>query len=297
MTDARAAPAAGDAAAPGAGSVRPTPAPSTSCPLLELVVADQGQPSGNRPNRCTAFVPARPLGETQQRLVCLELTHLDCPLYVRSRHGRGTARSQKAERPEALEVAAIAAAGSRWAGPRRPRLGSLRRGQAHPAPGSAPTIIAGLVLVAALAIAVGFMAARGGLDFRSASAGPSGLAGASAAAAGSSPNPAPTLPTPSPTPAESPVPSPSSEPSLTPSLAPAPSASVAASPPPAYAGLEPCPNTANCYLYHVQSGDTLTGISRHFAITLEALRTANLDISDPSLIHVGDVIHVPLPVR
>jgi LysM repeat protein len=45
----------------------------------------------------------------------------------------------------------------------------------------------------------------------------------------------------------------------------------------------------------VKSGDSLTGIAAKFGITLAALKKANPEVTDPSLLHVGDVIRIPLP--
>jgi LysM repeat protein len=39
----------------------------------------------------------------------------------------------------------------------------------------------------------------------------------------------------------------------------------------------------------------MTGIAARFGITLAALKQANPEITDPSLLHVGDRIRVPLP--
>jgi LysM repeat protein len=65
--------------------------------------------------------------------------------------------------------------------------------------------------------------------------------------------------------------------------------------PAAYAGLKPCPDAPDCYLYRIHAGDNLTAIAKRFGITLVALKAANPEVKDPSLLHVGDKIRVPLP--
>jgi LysM repeat protein len=39
----------------------------------------------------------------------------------------------------------------------------------------------------------------------------------------------------------------------------------------------------------------MTSIAAKFGITLAALKAANPEIRDPSLLHVGDTLRVPLP--
>jgi len=65
--------------------------------------------------------------------------------------------------------------------------------------------------------------------------------------------------------------------------------------PPAFAGLDPCPDRAACYLYTIRPGDNLTRVALRFGVTLTALRAANPEIVDPRLIHVGDLIRIPVP--
>jgi LysM repeat protein len=45
--------------------------------------------------------------------------------------------------------------------------------------------------------------------------------------------------------------------------------------------------------YIVQAGDTLSGIAQRFGVSLAALEAANVQITDPNLIHPGQVIHIP----
>jgi LysM repeat protein len=59
--------------------------------------------------------------------------------------------------------------------------------------------------------------------------------------------------------------------------------------------LKPCPDAQDCYLYRVRSGDNLTRIAQRFGVTASAIRRLNPEITDPSLVHAGDVIRIPLP--
>lgn len=175
--------------------------------------------------------------------------------------------------------------------------------QARPGSRPIPTIVAGGILVVALVVAFAFTTLRGGLAL------PSGEPGVGDVAGGSSPpgpttplTPVPTavptvVPTPTPTPEPTATPTPAPEPTPTPTSTSEPTATPtpAVSLPPAYVGLEPCSDRPDCYLYRIRSGDTLTAIAGRFGITLKALREANPEIEDPSLIHVGDTIRIPLP--
>jgi hypothetical protein len=73
-----------------------------------------------------------------------------------------------------------------------------------------------------------------------------------------------------------------------------PSVSPSASPtePP-----EPTPTPAPTpQVYRVAAGDTLSRIATRFGLTLDQLRDANPQITDPNKIKVGDEIIIPLPV-
>ncbi len=54
----------------------------------------------------------------------------------------------------------------------------------------------------------------------------------------------------------------------------------------------PPPGTSR---YVVQPGDTLSAIARRFGITLQALRNANPQITNPDLIFPGQIIFIPRP--
>ena len=156
-----------------------------------------------------------------------------------------------------------------------------------------PLVIAGAILVVAAVFAFSFVSLRGGFGLASPS--PSAVAGSSTGPVASpslviSPPPS-AIPTPTPSSTPTPSPTPTPTPTASPSPSPTPSPSV----PAAYQGLKPCPGTPACYLYRVQSGDSLTKIAAKFGITIAALKKANPEITDPSLLHVGDRIRIPLP--
>lgn len=181
--------------------------------------------------------------------------------------------------------------------------------QARPMSRPMPTIVAAVILVVALGAAFVFTTFRGGLTMPGGGSGPAGIvAGSSTPGAATvpdaslvpaSPTPSATAPaaaaltmTPAPSAIRSPTPGPTVRPSVAPTTGPA--RTPAASLPPAFAGLDACPDRAGCYLYGIRSGDNLTLVALHFGVTLAALRAANPEIVDPSLIHVGDLIRVPV---
>jgi spore coat assembly protein SafA len=49
--------------------------------------------------------------------------------------------------------------------------------------------------------------------------------------------------------------------------------------------------------YIVQPGDTLSGIAEMFGVTLAALERANPQITNPNLIHPGEVVYIPAQHR
>jgi LysM repeat protein len=155
--------------------------------------------------------------------------------------------------------------------------------------------------VGAIVVALAFVAARGGLVLPDAgSPGPSQVAVGSqapaSAAAGS--QAASTSP-----PISSPVPTPSA---VRPSSAPPTHAPTASAPPPGgspgptfsasqLAVLKPCPGKTDCWQYRIHAGDNLHGIAKFFGVTYAALLQANPQITNPSIVHVGEVLTIPLP--
>jgi LysM repeat protein len=45
--------------------------------------------------------------------------------------------------------------------------------------------------------------------------------------------------------------------------------------------------------YTIQKGDTLAGIAATFGVTLEALRAANPQVTDPTKLQIGQVLTIP----
>ncbi len=60
-----------------------------------------------------------------------------------------------------------------------------------------------------------------------------------------------------------------------------------------FARLDLCPNGERCFLYVVVSGDTLKEIAARYAITVDAIRTANPGLQTP--IRPGQVLKLPYP--
>jgi hypothetical protein len=158
------------------------------------------------------------------------------------------------------------------------------------------TAIASLLLVAAILIALSFVAARGGLTLPSTSPTSSGLgAGAIGSAAPSSIGGSPVAsasgaPLGSAGGFPSAVASASSPPDSGQIGSPAPSAS-----PDRLALLTPCPGVSDCYHYRIVAGDTLSSVAKFFAVPLATIRKLNPQIANPSLIHVGQIITLPTP--
>jgi hypothetical protein len=299
-------------------AARPVDGPSTPgsrCPLLLFVAAaddaqgpetttDQGVPSAAA--RCAAAEPAIALSLGQQRLVCFDQGHVDCPRFVRAM-GSPRGASGRSGRPVvAAPIAVASVAAAETVAPAAPIVpvapvvrSSRRSGARRVGSRPRPIVVASVILVAALVVAFAFTSIRGGLALP-----PAAASGAAVVSPSASPALSPSLPpspseVPSPSPSEAPSaspspsvgPSPSPSPSASPTVAPSPSASL----PAAYQGLKPCPDADGCYLYRIHSGDNLTALAKHFGISIAALKAANPTIKDPSLLHVGDKIRVPVP--
>jgi hypothetical protein len=220
-------------------------------------------------NRCAASGEVKPQSYRQQELVCLTGGHVNCPRYLR---GLVVVRNRPFMRPRA----------------------TTRTGRAT---GAAVALLATSVVAS-----VGFVFARGGLTLPV--AGPSGTSAAVAS------------PVTSATPVESaaaslPAVSPSStpEPSPVPSTAPSPSASARPSLPPTprrtpspaprsdrYDLLDPCPDSPDCWIYTVRSGDNLTSIANYFGIPLETVRDLNPWTRSQGL-RAGQELILPPPTR
>ena len=167
--------------------------------------------------------------------------------------------------------------------------GSTRR---EPPRTATPAVIASaLFAVICAAVAVTFVAARGGLEL------PVHAAGSQAAIASPRPSGAvASVPTPNatPVPAE-PSPVPTASPSLAPSLLPTePPASSAPSTDPEdpLATLPGCPDHPGCFEYLVRRGDTLSGVASRYVIPVSTLRALNPDLDAAGTIVVGHVLYL-----
>jgi hypothetical protein len=153
-----------------------------------------------------------------------------------------------------------------------------------------PAVLASaLFMVACAAIAVTFVAARGGLQLPVAPGG-SQVAIASPTTvpattpAPSVPSPAPATAAPSPTAAP---PSPTAAPTPLPTTAPTP----AGTPDPLTA-LPGCAGHPGCYEYTVRRGDTLSGVASRYVISLATVKALNPELGPSLTIVIGEVIYL-----
>jgi cell division septation protein DedD len=219
-------------------------------------------------NRCAALPEPVPQSLRQQELVCLTSGHVNCPRYLRG----SMAPVEQVERT----------------------------------PGSATLTpaTAGALAVFALAslISVGFVIGNGGLVLTAAPG-----TGTSGGVLGDVETPVPTpaltaVPTFAPTPVPTPVPTPSPTltpsptPTATPSPTPTPTTTPTAKPKSSrYALLTPCPNTPNCYIYVIRSGDNLYSIANYFGVSLTRVEVMNPWVSNGLV--VGRSLRISTPTR
>jgi hypothetical protein len=156
------------------------------------------------------------------------------------------------------------------------------------------TLVSLVVLVIAFALAVTFVAARGGLSVPVAGEASSSVR--PGAQGSSSPNQPSTRTAPPSVIPSTPIRSPAPTRTPRPTSTPRPSGSVAPSlAPDVLALLAPCPQTPNCYQYRVRPGDNLRGIAKRFGVSYNSVLDLNPAITKPSLIHVGQLIRLPPP--
>jgi LysM repeat protein len=276
-------------------------------------------------NVCLASVSSETPPPAQQETRCLVAAHVSCVRYLtgspampgaRPRassglpadaafvgdvaHADGAAVGRAVESaPGSIDSAAPAAAGLASAALSSDPSGGLRDASpsaepARPAPPRRPTLLTGPIIVAVLfllgstATAIGFAAARGGIQLPIAS--PSAAAVASTAPSdGANPTSAPSA-------GQSAAPTASA--AATPGATPAPSAA----PTPAatsdrYAVLEACPDTPDCYIYTIRQGDNLRSIANYFGVPYQTVLDLNPWIVDPSTVHRGEKLTLPPPTR
>jgi hypothetical protein len=252
------------------------------CPFLRAIDDDDalGLPveSPDPANRCAALSDAVPQSFRQQELVCLTSGHVNCPRYLRG------------------------------------SLGSAEASERVPATRTMTRAIAAALALFALAFlaSLTFVLANGGLVL-TAAASPSpagsvlGDVETAAPTATASPTSAPTVaptaapsatPSPTATPSASPTPTATASPTPTPTPTPTPKATPK---PPAGASksrlalLKPCPDTPDCYIYVVRSGDNLTSIANYFGVPLSTVKTMNPWTKTG--LKVGRELRIPPPTR
>jgi hypothetical protein len=238
-----------------------------TCPFFRSVAVDGAlrapieAPDGA--NRCAAFGLPRPQSPLQQELVCLTADHIECPRYA-----RGVVRVR--------EAAA-----------RRQRARQLLR----------PTSLALGFLALSAAASFVFVLTRGGLLLPEGTVAGRTEPAATVVAAASEPAPTPLITSPppaepSPPPTAEPTPDPTPPPTPRPTATPSPSPTVP--PDPRLADLEPCADQPDCYVYVVQSGDSLWAIGERFGHSLETVREWNPWTVDRGL-RPGNEILLPPP--
>jgi hypothetical protein len=298
-------------ATPGGPDHDPTPAGDLPGAGTSAVAPAPGSPSSTCDAAADRFLP----GPRQQALFCTTTRFPSCPRFPAADRRAIDRAAAPPRRPAPWAAGLVVTGDAAVAGSAATSSAATEAGAidttGHPLrsrPGRGlplPTLIAAAILVVALVAAFSFTAMRGGIDLAAApgptaSATPATPATTAAPAAAATALPAST-PTAVPTAAATgPGPTPTVAPATTsPGPAtPLPTASARPSPPPApadprYAGLKPCPDRPDCYLYVVRRGDTLSSIAAFFDVSLRAIRNLNADLENPSIIRVGQKIRVP----
>jgi nucleoid-associated protein YgaU len=152
-------------------------------------------------------------------------------------------------------------------------------------------LVSALFVVACAAIAITFVASRGGLQLPQAALGSSAPTASPGPTAEPSTGPA--------TPPPSAAPSASLEPVATPAETVAPTTPTTPTPSPTPAGppdpltaLPECPGIAGCYEYLIKRGDSLSGVASRYAIPVSVVLALNPEISDPGTIVVGQTLYL-----
>ncbi len=249
------------------------------CPFLRhqrgtVIEAPAPQPSDA--NVCVAAGDPRPQSLRQQELLCLHLSHADCPRYLLGGLADPDLGSEPARRSGRLPRATVAAL---------------------------------LVLVLSAGLSFGFVMRRGGIDLPSfagasstAAAVVPSVAGETASPLAESPSPAVTTspsiaPTPSPSPSLMPIPTPEPTPTATPT--PAPTATPAPIPtgsPSRMKLVTACPGVPDCYIYRIKTYRTLVAIATYFGVPMKRIYALNPGI-DPRGLHSGQRVKIPTPTR
>ena len=240
-----------------------------------------------REHECAAVEPPVPLAMEKQRRLCLTDAHHTCATYLAGlelrRQMNGFATEPRSGRP-VPSTTPVLLERARSAVPVSLPLPAASRT-------SGQVLLVALLVVAFVAIAIARFGVQGGTGQASPTASPSSaLASTGGVIATPSPSVEPT-PVPSPSPSVQPTPAPTPSPSVarTPSPTPSPPPTVKPSKPPATPTPTPPHGTRT---YTVKFGDTLSSIAAHFGVTVASIQKLN-GITDPSLIHPGDVLQIP----
>jgi LysM repeat protein len=243
----------------------PTDAASASriCPFLLAADGDWRSALPTREHRCTAVDPPASLSVEKQRRLCLVEGHRFCATYLAARRALVPPGPDDGADDGSAEVETPPPR-VRWALPRtapvvldrgRPSLRAMLERRSVTQLG-----LVGLMTLAFLVLALARLSA-GDQGTGQAVASPSSVVAASPAASAA----LHTAP---------------------PSSSTAPSATSART-------VAPSPSGATATRrYRVVAGDTLTGITARFGVSLRALQLAN-GIKDPSLLRVGTVLVIP----
>jgi LysM repeat protein len=253
------------------------------CPFLRhergaLVAAPLPVPDAA--NACIATGEPRPQSLRQQELLCLHLSHADCPRYLRGGNAGSEAIVDTARRASRLPRATGAAL---------------------------------LVLVLSAGLSFGFVLRRGGIElpsFAAPSGGrPSATAPSSTTAAVVPSRPAesskPRAATQSPDVTAGPSATPEAVPSPSPSASPAPSPTPGPTPTPPTVQpgsasrmklVTACPGVADCYIYKVATYGTVVEIADFFGVSTKRIFALNPGLNPRTIKH-GQAIRIPTPTK
>ncbi len=230
------------------------------CPFL--LSADGGWRSVTavRDHRCTAVTPPAPLAVEKQRRLCLTAEHATCATYLAAGEARAAGhRTIERRRPVARTTPLVLDQG---------RLAVSMPAIRTPA-SAGQAILIGLLAIAFVFVLFAKLSSDGSSAGVIVPVGSSPSPAATEAAAGTR------------TPA-------SAKPAGGTSATPAPSPTLV----PTKGKPTPTPAGQHASTYKVKSGDTMSGIAAKFGVTVKALAKIN-KITDPSKIHVGQVLKLP----
>jgi hypothetical protein len=233
------------------------------CPYLATIDGNWRSSSPVREHRCIAVTPPVPLALEKQRRLCLVAEHANCATYGAAIAARPSFVDAASARHRVMARTTPVVLDQARFDLRLPGIKSDRL--------SAQGLLVVLLALAFAAILIARPTGDGGV------------------AVGDN------RPTPTPAQATTAVASGPPRPSSVPSRAPVVTARPVSSPA-ATASTQPASPAATLAsagsTYRVKSGDTLTAIAARFGTTVKVLKTLN-QISDPSKLHVGQVLQLP----